>query len=291
MILNLGSINVDHVHRVQRFPVAGETVADLDYSVGLGGKGANMSMAAALAGADVRHIGAVGPDGAWAVERLATAGVDTQAIATMQAATGHAVILVDPGGENRIVIHGGANRALDDAAVLRALRAGRPGDWFLCQAETSLVPEMAAHARAVGLKVAYAAAPFDPAVAATVLPLVDLLVVNEGEATALALHLRREVAALGVPHLMVTLGARGARYASAELELEMPAFPVEPVDTTGAGDCFTGYVLAGLDAGLPVEAALRRATAAAAIQVSRPGAAEAIPHAREVDAFLAERTA
>lgn len=287
-IHNLGSINVDHVHRVPHFPAAGETLADTGYAVGLGGKGANMSIAAARAGARVRHVGAVGADGLWAVEALAEAGVDTSGIATVEAATGHAVIYVDPAGENRIVIHGGANRALDRRAVGRALDLATRGDWFLAQAETSLVPEAAGTARAKGLGVAYAAAPFDAASAAGMVPLIDLLAVNEGEAGALAAHLGRPPADWGVPRLLVTLGARGARWIEGGETLDIPAFPVEPVDTTGAGDCFLGYALAGLDGGLAPAAALRRAAAAAAIQVTRPGAAEAIPTAAEVDRFLRE---
>lgn len=288
-ILNLGSINVDHVHQVPHFPAPGETLADTGYSVGLGGKGANMSIAAALAGAHVRHIGAVGEDGLWTVERMASAGVDTSAIATVGAATGHAVIYVDPAGENQIVIHGGANRALERPAVEAALEHASPGDWFLAQAETNLVAEAAEFARARGLKVAYAAAPFDAETAAGMLPLTDLLSVNEGEADALCRHLGTTPEGLDVPILLITLGARGARWIEGGDTIEVPAFRIEPVDTTGAGDCFLGYALAGLDAGLPPREALTRASAAAAIQVTRPGAAEAMPSAAEVDRFLADR--
>lgn len=287
-IHNLGSINVDHVHHVPHFPVPGETLADTGYAVGLGGKGANMSIAAAAAGAEVRHIGAVGADGGWTVERLTEAGVETGAVATVEAATGHAVIYVDPAGENQIVIHGGANRALTPEIIDAALDRARPGDWFLAQAETNLVPDATGLARQNGLRTAYAAAPFDAAIAAEMLPLIDLLAVNEGEADALCRHLGRPIEALEVPLLLVTLGIRGARWIANGEAIEVPAFRVKAVDTTGAGDCFLGYALAGLDADLPPRQALRRAAAAAAIQVTRPGAAEAIPKAAEVDRFLAD---
>ncbi len=288
-IFNLGSINIDHVYRVAHLPGPGETVSDLGYAQGLGGKGVNQSLAAAAAGARVHHIGAVGADGAWIVERLAAAGVDVADLATVAAATGHAVVCVDAGGENQIVIHGGANRALTVEQIDRALARARPGDWFLAQNETNLIAEGFARAQALGLKTAYAAAPFEAATAAGLIGSVDLLAVNEVEAGQLAAHLGTAADALPVPELLVTLGARGARYRARETVCEVAAFPVTPVDTTGAGDTFLGSFLAARDGGAAPEAALRQAAAAAALQVTRPGAADAIAAADEVAAFLAER--
>ena len=164
-IFNLGSINIDHVHRVAHLPGPGETVADIGYASGLGGKGVNQSLAAAAAGARVHHIGAVGADGGRIVERLA-AGIDVSDLTTVGAVTGHAIVCVDAGGENLIVIHGGANRALTVAQIDRAPARARPGDWFLAQNETSLIAEGFARAQASGLRTAYAAAPFAAAAAA-----------------------------------------------------------------------------------------------------------------------------
>lgn len=282
-ILNLGSVNIDHVHRVPRLPRPGETVADTGYAVGLGGKGANQSLAAAAAGARVCHVGAVGRDGLWARERLAAAGIDTAHLATVEAATGHAVICVDDRGENQIVIHGGANRALSPAQIAAALAGARPGDWFLAQNETGLVAEGLAMARSAGLRTAYAAAPFDPAAAAALIGTVDLIAVNEVEAGQLAAH---PGGARQVPERLVTLGGRGARLIAGDRVVEVPAFRVAPVDTTGAGDCFLGWFLGTRDRGEAVEAALREAAAAAALQVTRAGAGEAIPSRAEVTAFL-----
>jgi len=188
-IHNLGSINIDHVHRVAHLPRAGETVADVGYARGIGGKGVNQSLAAAAACARLHHIGAVGDDGGWIVDRLAEAGVDVAAIATVSAAIGHAVICVDAKGKNQIVIHGGANRALTRAQIAAALARARPGDWFLAQNETNLVAESLAMAKAAGLRTAYAAAPFDAGAAAEVLGVVDLIAVNAVEAAQLADHL------------------------------------------------------------------------------------------------------
>lgn len=287
-ILNIGSINIDHAYRVTRHPAPGETVLDKGYLCGLGGKGANMSLAAAAAGAQIRHAGAVGQDGAWCRDRLAAAGIDVTDLIVGEVETGHAVIMVDDAGENVIVVHSGANQALTMAAIEAAIARAAPGDWLLLQNETNLVPEAARAGRAAGLRVAYAAAPFDPDAAGAMLELADLLAVNEVEAAQLATATGRPVEDLGVPSLLVTLGARGAVFLRDGERIETPAFKVRPVDTTGAGDTFFGFFLAGLDLGADPAAALRRAAAAAAIQVTRPGAGEAIPAGDEVDRFLAD---
>ena len=286
-IFNLGSINIDHVYRVAHLPGAGETVSDIGYASGLGGKGVNQSLAAAAMGAKVHHIGAVGADGGWIVERLLSAGIDVGDLAVVDAATGHAVVCVDAAAENQIIIHGGANRALTVEQIDRGLSRAREHDWFLAQNETNLIAEGFARARALGLKTAYAAAPFDARAAAGLIGSVDLLAVNEIEAGQLAAHLGMAVNDLPVPELLVTLGARGARYRAGDRVCEVAAFSVTPVDTTGAGDTFLGAFLAARDGGMEPEAALRQASAAAAIQVTRPGAADAIPAAGEVAAFLA----
>ncbi|MEL7349172.1 MAG: PfkB family carbohydrate kinase [Pseudomonadota bacterium] len=286
-----GSINIDHVYAVPHAPVAGETLAAAGYEAFLGGKGANQAIAAARAGAPVRLAGAVGQGAEGALAELAGAGVNTEGVAQLAAPTGHAVIYVEPSGENRIVIFGGANRALTPAVLEAALAAARPGDWWLTQNETALVAESMAAARAKGLRTAHAAAPFDPEACAAVLPHTDLLAVNEGEAAALASHLETVPEALPVPMTLVTRGGEGATWRDAAGTQTVPAFAVAAVDTTGAGDCFLGTLLAGLDTGLATGDALRRAAAAAAITVTRPGAASAIPNRAAVDAFLAGQPA
>jgi hypothetical protein len=160
-VWNLGSINADHVYALPHVPRAGETLAATSLSYGLGGKGANMSVALARAGADVRHLGAVGADGAWMVERLASYGVRTEGVVTLDGPSGHAVIAVGADGENLIVVFPGANRAVPLGRVEVALAEARPGDTFVTQNETNGQIEAAALARSRGLRVAYAAAPFD----------------------------------------------------------------------------------------------------------------------------------
>ncbi len=281
-IWNLGSINADLVYDVPHLPGPGETLAAEAFSRGLGGKGANMSVAAARAAGRVVHIGAVGVDGRWAVERLLEYGVDTRFIAQVDAPTGHAIIAVDPSGENLIVILGGANRAVPMDLVGRALTEAVPGDIFLTQNETNAQAEAAKMAHDLGLHVAYAAAPFDAAAVQAVLPMLDLLVLNEVEAAQLQEATGLAPETLSVADVIVTLGSKGCRWHGADGTRDFPAIPVTPVDTTGAGDTFTGYVIAGLDRGLPMPQAIAQATRAAAIMVMRHGTADVIPDLKDV---------
>jgi ribokinase len=281
----LGSINIDHFYRLPHLPVPGETLAATGYFRALGGKGANQSVAALRAGARVVQMGAVGADDDWTLFQLEVLGLDTGAILRLPVPTGQAVIATDPAGENLIVLNPAANRALP-LPVLDPLRAARPGDTLLLQNETALQPIAAARARAAGLRVMYSAAPFDLAALRAVLPHVTHLLMNEGEAQALADATGTALADLPVEAVVVTRGAAGADWVSAAGTIHVPAVAVTPVDTTGAGDCFVGSLAARLDLGDPPEAALRYAAAAAAIQVTRPGAAPAMPDAAEVRGLL-----
>lgn len=289
MIYNLGSINADYFYKVPRLPVPGETLAATSMSCGLGGKGANQSVAMARAGVEVRHIGAVGDDGQWLVDQMATAGVDTRHIHLSRYPTAHAIVMVDSEGENQIVIFPGANQDQNLETIKNALAAAQPGDWLLLQNETSHQEETARIAAEKGLVVAYSAAPFDADTVAVLLPYLRLLIMNEIEAGQLAKALGTELLHLPVANVLVTKGTRGVDWHDTRLmqTVSIPAFPVTAVDTTGAGDTFTGYAIAGLSSGLSPQSALRRAAAAAAISVTRAGTADAIPTSREVEAFLA----
>ncbi len=285
MIFNLGSINSDHIYGLPHLPGAGETLAADSYYRTLGGKGANQSVAAARAGARVCHIGAVGSDGGWMVDLLGEYGVEVSNIVRHEGPSGHAVVYVDAAGENSIVIYPGANRGLGLADVTTALSAASPGDWLMMQNETNLQVETARLAQGAGMHLAYSAAPFDADAVEAILPFVRLLILNDVEAR----QLERAIGAIAVPQLLITRGAEGADWhdnISGEV-ISVPAFDVTPVDTTGAGDTFVGYLIASIAQGLAPGPALKRASAAAALQVQRPGTAEAIPTAEETAAFLA----
>lgn len=290
-IWNLGSINADHFYAVPRIPGPGETIAATTLTTGLGGKGANQSVAAARARAAVHHIGAVGPDGAWARDRLAGYGVDVTHVAESASPTGHAVIMVAEDGENSIVILDGANADQPEARIDKALSEAVSGDTLVLQNETNGQAHAARIARDRGMRVVYSAAPFSVDAALDMLPLATMVLVNELEAGQLTSELGLPVTDLPVPEIVITKGPDGAEWVSTETKarIAVPALRVTPVDTTGAGDTFAGYLVAGLDQGMGMEGAMARASAAAALKVTRAGTADAIPSGAEVEAFLAAR--
>jgi len=270
----LGSINADHFYGVPHLVVPGETLIVQNHSKGLGGKGANQSVAAARAGAEVNHIGAVGPDGEWAVELLAGFGVDVSRVARVHAPTAHAIIQVDAAGENAILVYSGANMMIP----IPDFAGAQPGDTLLLQNETNGTVEAARLAKAKGLRVVYSAAPFDAKSVQEILPFVDLLLVNELENAAL----ETDLGAIEIDRV-VTRGAKGAEWIGVA---NLPAHPVTAVDTTGAGDCFAGTLAAALDSGATKEQALRRAIVASTLQVTKKGTADAMPLKEEVDQVI-----
>ncbi len=287
-VFNLGSINIDHVYRVRHLVQPGETLAADSHVAGLGGKGANQSVAAARAGARTVHIGAVGPGADRALDQMRRAGVDTGHVAMVEEPTGHAIIEVDEAGENAIILFPGANIRQEQGRIRRSLGIAVSGDTLLLQNETSEQVFAAAQGRERGMRVIYSAAPFCVAAVRGIAPYVSVLAVNAIELGQLEAAFGRELSELDVPHLVITCGAEGAEWRDRKTGnvVHVPAFPVAPVDTTAAGDCFAGYVAARLDAGLDVRSALVRASAAAALKVTRAGTASGIPTGPEVDAFL-----
>ena len=290
-IYNLGSINADHFYQVPHLPEPGETLAATGHHTGLGGKGANQSVAAVLAGSKVIHIGAIGPDGDWARIQLEKFGVDISYVDTVKTPTAHAIINVDQAGENAIVIFPGANQKQSLIRAKMAIDKAKSGDILLLQNETNLQPKLAEYAQKLGLFVVYSAAPFAPDAVREMLPHTDLLVVNDVEASQIAKVLGLSLADIPVANVLVTHGANGSTWHDLHDggTFQMPAFPVTPVDTTGAGDCFIGYTAAGLDQGLSAKDAMRLGAGAAALQVTRQGTAAAIPTRAEVDDFLTKR--
>ena len=284
-VFNLGSINADLFYQVPHLLAPGETLASTDHSRGLGGKGANMSVAIARAAARAVHIGAVGADGGWAVERLLEYGVDTRNIVKLDVPTGHAVIMVDDRGENAILLFPGANRAITVSHIDSALLGATEADTFVFQHETSAQIEGATLASSKGMRVVYAAAPFDAQAVEAVLPMLDILVMNAVEARQLTDALGVTLATLPVRDVIVTLGGDGCRWINTDdgTDQTFPAIPVTPVDTTGAGDTFTGFLVAALDRGLPMKQAILLGQQAGAIMVTRHGTADVIPDLKDIE--------
>ena len=291
-VVVVGSINVDLTTRLARLPGPGETVSGGDFTRGHGGKGANQAVAAARLGARVVIVGMVGDDdlGTAALDELANEGVSTAEVVTGRGHTGVAQILVDASGENLIAVAPGANREVtpemvvealaridvDDAvvmavlevpmeAVLAAARAARARDWRFV-----LNP---APARTVG----------DELVA-----LCDVLTPNQHEVAQLGRASAEELLVAGAGAVVVTMGAAGAELSRAGRPAHRQAgFVVDVVDTTGAGDAFSGALATALGEGADLEAAVEAAAGAGALATSQVGARVGMPSRAELDAFLA----
>jgi len=289
VIVCFGSINLDLIVPVARLPGPGETVLGGDCRMEPGGKGANQAVAAARDGAGVVMAGAVGRDAlaAPALSGLEASGADLGRVARADGATGCALIAVDGGGRNQIVVAPGANAAVRAAQVEDALLG--PATTLLLQMELP-EPETAAlirRARRAGARIVLNLAPALP-LAADALRMVDVLVANETEAAWLAgrLGAGEDAAALSAASgttVIRTLGAAGAEAAG----LIVPAPAVTATDTTAAGDCFTGVLAAALDRGEALEAAMRRAVVAASLACTRSGSQRSLPTRAETDAALA----
>ena len=286
-IYNLGSINLDYFYRLPHLVSAGETLSATEYRIALGGKGANQSVALAKAGADVFHIGAFGRKDLIFLDEMSDVGVNIKNVALLETESGHAIVMVDSKtGENQIVLSGSANYQISEKQIISALANAKETDWALAQNETCLVYEFLLRARKKGLKICYSAAPFVAEQTASLLHLTDLLVVNEGEADALTKFTNKDIQALGLPNLVITLGSKGARYIGNEGDFFVSPFNVNAIDTTGAGDTFLGYLLASLGQGSTMMQAMRYGSAAASLQITKPGALAAIPTIKEVKHFL-----
>jgi ribokinase len=294
MIVVFGSINVDLVVRVERAPGPGETVSGSDYTLIPGGKGANQALAARRAGAKVRLFGAVGYDAFAdiALSELAPAGVDLLGVGRKPHTTGVALITVAKDGENSIVLSPGANAHASAASIPSdALKAN---DTLLLQMEVPFPEVLAAAkmARAAGARVVLSLAPYT-ALAAEDISAFDIIVVNEHEAADLARHLG--VAAKGADAtatalarrlgrtLITTLGAEGAVAVHDGVLIHVPALPVSPVDTTGAGDTFCGVLAAMLDDGAEMRIAMAKAAVAGSLATTKQGAQPSFPTLGEID--------
>ncbi|MDQ3930329.1 MAG: ribokinase [Chloroflexota bacterium] len=296
-VVVLGSLNMDLVVRVSRLPLPGETITGHSFAQVPGGKGANQATALGRLGAFVQMVGRVGQDafGTSLIDSLGKAGVDISHVTrTDGASTGLAFIFVDDGGENMIVLEPGANGLLTPSDVSASGDSIFKADALLLQLEVPLetVIEAAMLARAASVLVVLNAAPARVLTEA-LLALVDVLVVNETELLMLAgTNGTQQEAVLallarGVGSVLVTLGREGSFLATRQGTVYMPAFQVEAVDTTAAGDAFTAAYVMSLLEGLDSLACLRFASAAAAIKVTRRGAQTGLPSRKEVEDFLA----
>lgn len=295
-ILNFGSLNCDYVYSVHHMVEAGETLASSKMETFPGGKGLNQSIALARAGAPVSHAGLLGEDGDFLLDIASSSGVDCSLIERVDGRTGHAIIQLDRTGQNCILLYGGSNRRITEEYIERVLTHFGPGDLLLMQNEINLPERIVELAHEKGLVIALNPSPCDDAILSIDLNKVSFLILNEVEGAMLSGEpdLEKVPNALlqKFPHMKIvlTLGKEGAVYMDKDTRCHHSIFPVETVDTTGAGDTFTGYFLTSMLEGLPAEEGLKLASAASAIAVSRMGAASSIPTRKEVEDFLKERT-
>ena len=291
-ILNFGSLNLDYVYQVEHFVRPGETLAALSRDVKAGGKGLNQSVALARAGAPVCHAGCLGTGGEILKNMLDENGADTSLLLPVEEMQGHTVIQVDREGENSILLYGGSNRCVTEDYVRRVISRFEQGDWLILQNEISGLPQIVELAAEKGMHIALNPSPYDRNLEAVDYSKLDWLLVNEIEAEQISGEkepekawekLHGQYAELSV---LITLGSRGSvAYRVAEGSVEThyeEAVCVKAMDTTAAGDTYTGYFIAGLTEEKPLCTCMREASRAAAIAVTRPGAAGSIPWRKEL---------
>lgn len=295
-VLNFGSLNIDYVYGVDYFVRAGETLKARSREIFPGGKGLNQSVALARAGARVYHAGCIGPEGEMLRALLSKDGVDVSLLRQVDAPQGHTVIQVDRKGQNCILLYGGSNRCVQPSQVDETLAGFGAGDWLVLQNEINLLPQIVDAAYERGMRIALNPSPWEDNLKDVDFGKLTWLLVNEIEACQSADCARPEQAweALHARwsglSVLITLGGAGSVAhqvtGNGIFEVRQQAFPAQTVDTTAAGDTFTGYFIAGLAAGMTLPACMRRASMAASISVARPGAAGSIPERDEVEAGL-----
>lgn len=292
-ILNFGSCNVDYVYTVDHIVRGGETISSQKMEIFPGGKGLNQSIATARAGANVYHAGFIGEDGEFLKQQLENSNVDVTYLKKADIKNGHAIIQVDSKGENSIFLFKGSNGIVTNDYIDEVLNDFGQGDILILQNEINNISYIIEKAYQRGMQILFNPAPFDESVKEINLNLISYLVVNEVEAAELAGGRTdpHEIAAWILnryPDIktVLTLGRKGCVYFDNESFIAQPSFCVDAVDTTAAGDTFIGYFVALISQGKSYEDAIKTASAASAIAVSREGASTSIPEAHEVESAL-----
>jgi len=292
-VLNFGSLNIDYVYDVDDFVKKGETISSKDLNVFSGGKGLNQSVALARAGAEVYHAGMIGEDGKFLLDLLKEAGVNTDKVLIRDdIRTGNAIIQRDKSGDNCIILFAGANRSITKDYVDSVLSGFEKGDYIVLQNEISELPYIMENAHKIGMKIVLNPSPMDEKIKELNLDYVDYFLLNETEALKLSEMaefdskecMEKLINRFKGAGILITLGDKGSIYSDGKINVEQSVVKTEVVDTTAAGDTFTGYFISGILAGKEMDTVIKEATVAASIAVSRIGAAPSIPEMREVEA-------
>lgn len=295
-ILNFGSMNIDHVYQVDHITAPGETIAATQLQFMPGGKGLNQSISLAKTGIKTYHAGCSGADAGMLRELLETSGVHLDYLKPVEQVNGHAIIQVNREGQNSIIIYSGSNGAVTPPMVDETLEHFSGEDTLvLIQNEISQVSYIANKCKEKHIPLAFNPSPYSAELDQFPFNAVDYLLINETEGNQISgLQDPQEIADSLLEkyprmRVVLTLGGDGVYYADAQQKIRQEAFEVDAVDTTGAGDTFTGFFLGLMMQGYEVKKALRYACAAAAISVTAPGAAASIPTMAEVEKFLMSR--
>ncbi len=291
-ILCFGSLNIDKVYQVDHILLPGETLSASDVQEHCGGKGINQSVALARAGADVWHAGLIGPDGEMLRDAAVESGVHTDYLRTVDGVSGHAIIQVSKDGQNNILLFGGTNQQITKEFADEVMENFGAGDLLLLQNEISNLSYIINKAYDRKMRIVLNPSPFDSKLEACDLSKVSIFLLNEveaGQLTGTPYQKGEEMALLEqigkvYPNAMIvlTLGVQGVVCKDGDQTYRQDAFKVDAVDTTAAGDTFTGYFLAALAEGMPMQDGLKLASKASAIAVTRPGAIPSVPLRAEV---------
>ena len=291
-VLNIGSLNLDYVYNLDHIVQPGETEASYELNVHLGGKGMNQSVALAKAGVDVYHGGMIGEDGQPFLDACKEFGVHAEYIRQIDTKSGHAIIQIDKNAQNSILLYGGANQQLTSEYIDTVLADFGAEDILLLQNEVNMLPYIVNRAYEKGMTIALNPSPFNEKLHAVDMEKISIFLLNEVEGFQITgLKNPDDIIAKLLEmypqsKIVLTLGQDGAVYADQEQKHFQPVFKVNAVDTTAAGDTFTGYFLAGLCDGLPIPEVLKMSAKASSIAVSRAGAVPSIPFREEVMAAL-----
>nr|WP_319488839.1 ribokinase [uncultured Caproiciproducens sp.] len=287
-ILNFGSLNIDNVYSVDHFVRPGETLSSDGMSVFCGGKGLNQSLALARAGAEVYHAGMAGQDGGMLLDVMEKSGVRTQYVKKTDGVTGHAIIQVNRSGQNCILLFGGANQQVTGEFAEEVLSHFDKGDWLLLQNEISSGGSIMETASKKGMIIVLNPSPMDAKILKLPLELVDYFILNEVEAAELCGCDQTEKMADELQKkfprakIVLTLGSKGAVYQDAAVRAAHGIYNVPVVDTTAAGDTFTGFFIEEISNHSTPEKALELASKASSLAVSKKGAEPSIPTMEEV---------
>lgn len=286
-VLCFGSLNIDYTYKLNHFVQKGETIASDELIVCSGGKGLNQSIALAKAGANTYHAGAIGEDGMFLIRQLEDAGVNTECIKVLHdVRSGNAIIQNDKSGDNCIILYGGANQAITKEQVNQVISQFEKDDFIVLQNEINELDYIVTCAHEKGMKIVLNPSPMNENILRLPLEYVNYFMVNEVEALQilgqeegtngvnLASELRNQFPNAAI---VLTMGEKGSVYIDEKETVEQSAYSVKAVDTTAAGDTFTGFFIGGLMRGIDVKSAMDEAAKASSIAVTRQGAAPSIP--------------